>query len=108
MINSVVIVGHVGQDPEMKYFESGSVKTTMSIAVNRRQKDNDKTDWFKIELWGRNAEVAGEYVRKGSLVGVEGRLEFNHWTDAEGNKHVSHYILADRLQLLGKKAAVVE
>ena len=103
MINSIVIVGHVGQDPEMKYFESGNVKTTMSIAVNRRIKDEDKTDWFKVELWGRNAEIAGEYVRKGSLVGVEGRLEFNHWTDSSGNKNVSPYVLADRLKLLGKK-----
>jgi len=107
MINCVVIVGHVGQDPEMKYFESGSVKTTMSIAVNRGQKDNDKTDWFKIELWGRIAEIAGEYVRKGSLIGIEGRLEFNHWTDAEGNKHSTSYILADKLKLLGKKGATV-
>lgn len=104
MINSVVIVGHVGQDPEMKYFESGSVKTTMSIAVNRKQKDTEKTDWFKIELWGRNAEIAGEYVRKGSLIGIEGKLEFNNWTDAEGNKRYSQYILADRLNLLGKKS----
>lgn len=103
MINSVVVVGHVGQDPEMKYFESGSVKTTMSIAVNRRQKDSEKTDWFKIELWGRNAEIAGEYVRKGSLVGIEGKLEFNHWTDNEGTKVVSNYVLADRLILMGKK-----
>lgn len=103
MINSVVIVGNVGQDPEMKYFESGSVKTTMSIAVNRREKDADKTDWFRIELWGRNAEIAGEYVRKGSMVGIEGKLEFNHWTDSEGNKKVNNYILADRLRLLGKK-----
>ena len=103
MINSVVVVGHVGQDPEMKYFESGNVKTTLSNAVNRRQKDADKTDWFKIELWGRNAEVAGEYVRKGSLIGIEGRLEFNHWTDSEGNKRINHYVLCDRLQLLGKK-----
>lgn len=103
MINSVVIVGNVGQDPEMKYFESGSVKTTMSIAVNRREKDADKTDWFRIELWGRNAEIAGEYVRKGSMVGIEGKLEFNNWTDKEGNKKVNSYILADRLRLLGKK-----
>lgn len=105
MINSVVVVGRVGQDPEMKYFETGSVKTTMSIAVNRGKKEQDITDWFRIELWGRNAEIAGEYVRKGSLVGIEGKLEFNHWTDAEGNKRINNYILADRLRLLGKKGS---
>lgn len=108
MINSVVIVGRVGQDPEMKYFEKGSVKTTFSVAVNRFQKDIEKPDWFRIELWGRQAEVAGEYVRKGSLVGIEGRLEFNHWTDNEGNKHLTHYIAGDRLQLLGKKMTNAE
>lgn len=103
MINSVVLVGYVGQDPEMKYFEKGNVKTTMSMAINRAQKDAEKPDWFKLEMWGRTAEIAGEYVRKGSFVGVEGRLEFNHWTDAEGNKHITNFIAVDRLHLLGKK-----
>ena len=65
MINSVVIVGRAGQDPDMKYFESGKVKTSFSVAVSRWSKEGEKTDWFNIELWDKNAEFAGEYVKKG-------------------------------------------
>lgn len=103
MINSVVLVGNVGQDPEMKYFESGKVKTTLSMAVNKRVKDKDQTSWFKVEFWNRTAEIAGEYVRKGNLIGVEGRLEFNHWTDKEGEKVVTPFIAGDNLRLFGKR-----
>jgi single-strand DNA-binding protein len=102
MVNSVILVGRAGQDPEMRYFESGRVKTTFSLAVNRPTKERE-TDWFDITLWGRQAEVAGEYVRKGSLVGVEGRLDFNRWTDDAGTKHAKPYINATNLRLLGSK-----
>ena len=76
MINSVVLVGRVGQDPEMKYFESGKVKTTFSMAINRwdAKTKGEVTDWFNIELWDKLAEVAGEYVKKGKLVAVDGNL----------------------------------
>ena len=103
MINSVVLVGRAGQDPEMKYFESGKVKTSFSIAVNRWSKEGEKTDWFNIELWDKNAEIAGEYVRKGRLVGIEGRLDVSHWTDAEGIKKERFFIRANNLRLLGGK-----
>ncbi|OGI00234.1 MAG: hypothetical protein A2287_06455 [Candidatus Melainabacteria bacterium RIFOXYA12_FULL_32_12] len=103
MINSVVIVGRVGQDPEMKYFESGKVKTAFSVAVNRWSKEGEKTDWFNIELWDKNAEVAGEYVRKGRLVGIEGKLEVSQWKDSEGNKRERFFIRANNLRLLGGK-----
>jgi len=103
MINSVVIVGRVGQDPEMKYFESGKVKTTFSLAVNRWAKDGEKTDWFNIELWDKNAEVAGEYVKKGRLVGIEGSLDISSWTDNDGNKKERYFIRANNLRLLGGK-----
>lgn len=109
MLNSVVLVGRAGQDPEMKYFENGKVKTTFSLAVNRpvkRTEGADTTDWFRIELWGKQAEVAGEYVRKGSLVGILGRLEFNRWTDANGVKHEMPVIAANQLRLLGSKQDV--
>ena len=68
MINSVVIVGRVGQDPEVRYFDSGKVKTVLSVATNRWSKDGDKTDWFRIELWDKKAEVAGEYAKKGEVI----------------------------------------
>lgn len=102
MVNAVMLVGRVGKDPEMRYFESGRVKTTFSLAVNRPTKERE-TDWFDIELWGRQAEVAGEYVRKGSLVGIEGRLDYSSWTDDGGQKHSRPYIHGVNLRLLGSK-----
>ncbi|MFH0703361.1 MAG: single-stranded DNA-binding protein [bacterium] len=103
MINSVVLVGRAGQDPEMKYFESGKVKTAFSIAVNRWSKEGERTDWFNIELWDKNAEIAGEYVRKGRLVGIEGKLDVSHWTDLDGTKRERFFIRANNLRLLGSK-----
>ncbi len=102
MVNVVMLVGRTGKDPEMRYFESGRVKTTFSLAVNRPTKEKE-TDWFDVELWGRQAEVAGEYVRKGSLIGVEGRLDFSRWTDDGGVRHVRPYIHGTNLRLLGSK-----
>jgi single-strand DNA-binding protein len=102
MVNSVVLVGRAGRDPEMRYFESGTVKTTFSLAVNRPTKEKE-TDWFDIEIWGRQAEIAGEYVRKGSLIGVEGKLDFSRWTDDAGNKNIKPFIRANGLRLLGSK-----
>jgi single-strand DNA-binding protein len=102
IMNVVMLVGRAGRDPEMRYFESGRVKTTFSLAVNRPTKEKE-TDWFDIELWGRQAEVAGEYVRKGSLIGVEGRLDFSRWTDDSGVRHVKPYIHGSNLRLLGSK-----
>lgn len=104
MINSVVLVGRVGQDPEMKYFESGKVKTTFSIAVDKRTKTKDAPpDWFNIELWDKSAEIAGEWVKKGKLVAIEGRLDISSWTDNDGNKRERYFIRGNELRLLGKK-----
>lgn len=102
MVNTVVLVGRAGRDPEMRYFESGKVKTTFSLAVNRPSKEKE-TDWFDIEIWGKQAEIAGEYVRKGSLIGVEGRLEFSKWVDDSGKKNSRPYVLANSIRLLGSK-----
>ena len=102
MINSVVLVGRAGQDPEMKYFESGKVKTTFSIAVNRwdSKTKSEVTDWFSIELWDKQAEVAGEYVKKGKLVAIDGRLSSSKWTDAAGTQKERFFIRATSLRLL--------
>ena len=107
MLNSVVLVGRAGADPEIKYFESGRAKTTFNIAVDRpvkRTEGVDTTDWFRIELWGKQAEIAAEYVKKGKLIGIVGRLEFNRWTDAGGQKHEMPVIAANEMRLLGSKA----
>ncbi len=103
MINSVVIVGRVGQDPDMRYFESGKVKTTFSIAVNRWTKEGDQTDWFNIELWDKSAEIAGEYVRKGRQVAVEGKLAISKWKDQSGVQKERYFVRANNLRLLGGK-----
>ncbi len=105
MINSVVLVGRLGADPEIKYFENGGIKTTFNIAVDRgkRSDGTQETDWFRIETWGKLAEISGEYLRKGKLVGIEGRLEINRWTDANGNKHEMPAINASNMRMLGSK-----
>jgi single-strand DNA-binding protein len=104
--NTVSLVGRAGQDTEMKYFESGSAKAEVSIAVDRgKDKEGQKiTDWFKIVFWGRQAEIAGEYVKKGTLVGVEGTIELNSWMDeASGEKKSAYFVKASTLKLIGGK-----
>ncbi|MDD3593709.1 MAG: single-stranded DNA-binding protein [Candidatus Gastranaerophilales bacterium] len=103
MINSVVVVGRTGQDPDIKYFESGKVKTSFSVAVNRWSKEGEKTDWFNIELWDKNAEFAGEYVKKGRLVSIEGKLAISKWKDASGEERERYFVRANNIRLLGSK-----
>ncbi len=102
-MNSVVLVGRAGQDPEMKYFDSGKVKTTFSVAVNRWDvaKKEEVTDWHSVELWDKAAEVAGEYVKKGKLVAIDGRLAASKWTDAAGLTKERFFVRANNLRLLG-------
>jgi len=82
-INVVTLVGRVGGDPDMKYFESGKVVCKLTLAVNRRSRNNDKPDWFTLELWDKPAEAAGNYIRKGRLIGVKGSLKFDTWSDRQ-------------------------
>ncbi|MGC1393069.1 MAG: single-stranded DNA-binding protein [Coleofasciculaceae cyanobacterium] len=104
-LNVVNLVGRVGGDPDVKYFESGSVVCNLTLAVNRRSRNNnDQPDWFNLELWGKTAEVAANYVRKGSLIGVQGSLKIETWSDrATGANRSKPVIKVDRLDLLGSK-----
>ncbi|WP_017319254.1 single-stranded DNA-binding protein [Mastigocladopsis repens] len=103
-INIVTLIGRVGTDPDMKYFESGSVKCKLTLAVNRRTRDGDHTDWFNLELWGKTAQVAGDYVRKGKQIAVKGSLKFDTWSDrTTGANRSTPVIIVDQLQLLGSK-----
>ncbi len=103
-INVVHLIGRVGNDPDMKYFESGSVKCKLTLAVNRRSKEGEQTDWFNLELWGKTAEVAGNYVRKGKQIAIKGSLKFDSWNDrATGVNRSSPVIQVDQLDLLGSK-----
>lgn len=105
MVNSVVIVGRCGQDPEVKYFESGKVKTTFSVASNRwdTKMKAEVPDWFNIEVWDKLAEFSGEYVKKGRLVAVEGRLIISKWKAPDGADVERAVIRANNVRLLGGK-----
>lgn len=103
-LNVVNLVGRAGADPEIKYFESGSVLCEIPMAVNRRSSKDDQPDWFNLKMWGKTADIAGSYVRKGSLIGIQGSLEIETWTDRNtGAKRSKPVIKVDRLNLLGSK-----
>jgi len=103
-LNVVTLVGRVGGDPDVKYFESGTVKCKLTLAVNRRSKNSDQPDWFTLEIWGKTAQVAADYVRKGSQIGVTGSLKFDRWQDrSTGANRSMPVIRVDQLDLLGSK-----
>ncbi|NET00884.1 MAG: single-stranded DNA-binding protein [Sphaerospermopsis sp. SIO1G2] len=103
-INVVTLVGRVGGDPDIRYFESGTVKCQLTLAVNRRSRNSDQPDWFNLEMWGKTAEVAGNYVRKGSLIGIKGALKFDTWSDRQtGASRSKPVIQVEQLELLGSK-----
>lgn len=102
-LNVVTLVGRVGGDPETRRFESGNMKTTATLAVNRPTK-SDQPDWFNLEFWGKQAEVVENYVKKGSLIGIKGALKIETWTDkSTGASRSKPVILVDRLDLLGSR-----
>jgi single-strand DNA-binding protein len=104
MLNNIQLVGRCGGDPEIRFFESGAVNCKFTLAVNQNKRDA-KPDWFNIELWGRNAEVAAQYVKKGSLLGISGSLEIERWSDrATGESREKPVVKATVLNLLGSKA----
>ena len=102
-INSVTLVGRAGRDPEVRYFESGTVVANLTMAVNRRNR-NDEPDWFNLEIWGKQAQVAADYVKKGSLIGISGSFKLDSWKDRNtGEDRNKPVVRVDRLELLGSK-----
>ena len=102
-INSVTLVGRAGRDPEVRYFESGTVVANLTMAVNRRNR-NDEPDWFNLEIWGKQAQVAADYVKKGSLIGITGSFKLDSWNDRNtGEVRNKPVVRVDRLELLGSK-----
>ena len=102
-INSVTLVGRAGRDPEVRYFESGSVVANLTMAVNRRSR-NDEPDWFNLEIWGKQAQDAAAYVKKGSLLGITGSFKIDTWMDRNtGEARSKPVIRVDRIELLGSK-----
>ena len=103
-LNVVTLVGRAGRDPEVKYLVSGTAVCNLPLAVDRRSRNSDRPDWFDLELWDKNAEIAGNYVRKGKLIGIVGRLKFDTWQDRNtGVPRSKPVIRVDRLKLLGSK-----
>ena len=102
-MNQIILVGRAGRDPEVRYLESGSMVANLTLAVNRRSRD-DEPDWFNLEIWGKQAQVAADYVRKGSLIGVIGSMTIQKWTDrASGEERSKPVVNVARLELLGSK-----
>ena len=102
-INSVTLVGRAGRDPEVRYFESGTVVANLTMAVNRRNRD-DQPDWFNLEIWGKQAQIAADYVKKGSLIGITGSFKLDSWKDRNtGEDRNKPVVRVDRLELLGSK-----
>ena len=108
-INKVILVGHLGRDPENRHLPSGEQVTSIAIATTDRWRDKatgeqkEQTEWHRISFFGKLAEIAGQYLKKGSQVYVEGRIRTNKYTDRDGVERYQTQIIADRMQMLGGK-----
>jgi single-strand DNA-binding protein len=103
-LNNVTLVGRVGGEPNVRYFESGSVVCNLTLAVNRSSKKEEDPDWFNLEIWGRTAQAAADYVKKGSQIGISGNLKMEYWSDkSTGASRSKPVVRVNRLDLLGSK-----
>ena len=107
-VNKVILIGNLGRDPETRYTTGGDAVTNLRIATTDTWKDKagekqEKTEWHTVVLFGRQAEIAGEYLKKGRPVYIEGRLQTRKWTDKEGVEKYSTEVVGDRMQLLGSR-----
>jgi single-strand DNA-binding protein len=107
-LNKVMVIGHLGKDPEMRYTPSGRPVTTFSVAVSRSWNTADgerrsETEWFNIVAWGNLAEICKQYLHKGQQVYIEGRLQTRRWEDKEGQKHTSVEVVANEMMMLGDR-----
>ena len=105
-VNKVILLGNLGRDPETRYTTGGDAVTNLRIATTEQWKDKsggkqERTDWHRIEFIGRTAEVCGEYLKKGAPVYIEGRIQYDKWTDKEGVEKTMTKIRGDRMQMLG-------
>jgi single-strand DNA-binding protein len=107
-VNKVILIGNLGRDPETRYMPDGGAVTNVSIATTDVWKDKqgekqERTEWHRVAFFGKLAEIAGEYLKKGSQVYVEGRLQTRKWQDKEGQDKYTTEIVADRMQMLGSR-----
>ena len=107
-VNKVILIGNLGADPETRYLPSGDAVANIRVATTETWKDKggekqEHTEWHRIAFFGKLAEIAGEYLKKGSPVYIEGRIRTRKWQDKEGQDRYSTEIVADRMQLLGSR-----
>ncbi|HET7134561.1 MAG TPA: single-stranded DNA-binding protein [Casimicrobiaceae bacterium] len=105
-VNKVILLGNLGRDPETRYTTGGDAVTNLNIATSEQWKDKngekqERTEWHRVVLFGRSAEIAGEYLKKGRSVYIEGRLQTRKYTDKDGVEKYSTEIVGDRMQLIG-------
>ncbi len=110
-VNKVILIGRLGSDPELRYTPNGDAVANFRIATDRVWKDREgnqqgKTEWHRIVAWRKLAEICGEYLKKGSHVYIEGRLETRSWEDKNGNKRSVTEIITNQMQMLGAKGEV--
>ena len=110
-INKVIIIGNLGRDPETRYMPDGGAITNISVATTDKWKDKngemqEKTEWHRVAFFGKLAEIAGEYLKKGSQVYVEGRLQTRKWQDKDGADKYTTEIVANQMQMLGSRAGM--
>src|SRR5260221_6406178 len=110
-VNKVILVGNLGRDPETRYMPDGGAITNISVATTDVWKDKqgekqEKTEWHRVAFFGKLAEIAGEYLKKGSQVYVEGRLQTRKWQDKEGVDKYTTEIVADRMPMLGLRPGI--
>ena len=106
--NRIILVGNLGRDPELRYTAQGTPVCSFSLATNERRKDRsgemqDQTTWFRVTLWGRQAETASQYLQKGRPVYIEGRLRVEEWTDRDGKARQSLEVTATDMQFIGSR-----
>jgi len=109
-VNKVILIGNLGQDPSTRYMSNGDAVTTLSLATTDTWKDKNgekqsKTEWHRVVMYRKLAEIAGEYLKKGRSVYIEGRLETRKWTDKQNVERYTTQIIADEMQMLGTRAA---
>ena len=105
-VNRVILIGNLGRDPELRYLQSGQAVTTFSVATNdrwtdREGKPQERTEWHRVVVWGKQAENCANYLAKGRSVYIEGRLQTREWEDKEGQKRQTTEIVAQTVQFLG-------
>mgnify|MGYP001306341689 FL=1 len=102
-INTINLVGRAGREPDVRYFESGSLVANFTLAVSRRSRD-EEPDWFNLEIWGKQAQIAADYVKKGSLIGITGSFKIDSWKDKNsGEDRYKPVVRVDRLNLLSSR-----